>query len=408
MKKILERSYADVVSLENLLEAWEEFSVGKCARKDAQAFELRLMEHLISLHTELITKSYRHGTYEAFKVNDPKPRDIHKASVRDRIVHRALYRVLSPFFDTLFIADSYSCRTDKGTHRALRRFEVFARKVSRNQTKTAWVLKGDIRKFFASIDHGILLLDILRERIVDEDILWLLGEVVGSFHASCHPAPDAGSRISGSRLGGRDDRKGGCDALRNSGLPHPRGLGLAMTEKKSVTKKGLPLGNLTSQLFANVYLNEFDQFVKHGLKAPGYIRYADDFVILSREKEWLESILFRIEGFLHERLKLELHPDKLFLKTLASGMDFLGWVHFPDHRVLRTVTKRRMFRKLDEKNISSYLGLLGHGNGYILKEMVSGKTADSMVSCHPGLPPERTRSVRAGDPGSRDPETSSG
>ena len=156
MKKILKQEYADIVSLENLLEAWKEFACGKRARKDVQAFELRLMEHLINLHTELITKSYRHGIYEAFKVNDPKPRDIHKASVRDRIVHRALYRVLSPFFDSVFIADSYSCREGKGTHRALRRFEVFARKVSRNRTKTVWVLKGDIRKFFASIDHGIL------------------------------------------------------------------------------------------------------------------------------------------------------------------------------------------------------------------------------------------------------------
>jgi len=342
------------------------------------------MDNLLALHEDLQKKLYQHGGYEAFKVNDPKPRDIHKASVRDRIVHRALYRVLSPFFDTLFIADSYSCRIDKGTHRALRRFEVFARKVSRNRTKTAWVLKGDIRKFFASIDHGILL-GLLRERIVDEDILWLLEEVIGSFHTSCHPALDAGSRNPRSRLGGRDDRKGDHEDLRSSGhrryasdvsgLPHPRGLGLAMTEKKVVAKKGLPLGNLTSQLFANVYLNELDQLVKHGLKAKWYIRYTDDFVLFSTQYEELEGWLISIKEFLEERLDLRLHPDKVSIGTVASGVDFLGWIHFPDHRVLRTATKRRMFRKVSEKNVSSYLGLLGAGNGYTLK----GKLLEKMA-----------------------------
>ena len=209
-----------------------------------------------------------------------------------------------------------------------------------------------------------ILLGLLREWIVDEDIQWLLGEVVGSFSSDfslyCHPGlPPAPFRGA---------IRAGDPGSMGSGLPRPRGLGLAMTEKK-----GLPLGNLTSQLFANVYLNEFDQFVKHELGAKWYIRYADDFVILSREKEWLETILSRIEDFLRERLRLELHPDKVFLSTLASGVDFLGWVHFPDHRVLRTVTKRRMFRKLDERNVASYFGLLGHGNGYILKEKVLEK-----------------------------------
>lgn len=317
MKKILKQGYADIVSLENLLEAWKEFSGGKRSRKDVQAFELRLMEHLILLHTELITKSYWHGSYEAFKVNDPKPRDIHKATVRDRIVHRAIYRVLYPFFDNVFISDSYSCRDGKGTHRALRRFEIFARKVSCNRTKTVWVLKCDIRKFFASIDHEILL-GILRDRIIDEDISWLLERVIGSFSSV------------------------------RSGI-------------------GLPLGNLTSQLFANVYLNELDQFVKHELKAKRYIRYADDFVLFGTEYEELEGWLISIKEFLEERLDLWLHPDKVSIGTVASGVDFLGWIHFPDHRVLRTATKKRMFRKLDERNVSSYVGLLVHGNGYRLK-----------------------------------------
>lgn len=356
MKKRVKHGYVDVVSLENLLEAWKKFACGKRSRKDVQIFELRLMEHLISLHSELITKSYRHGSYEAFKVNDPKPRDIHKATVRDRIVHRALYRMLYPFFNDVFIADSYSCRNGKGTHRALRRFVVFVWKASCNHTKTVWVLKCDIRKFFASIDHGILL-GILHERIPDEDILWLLEEVIGSFHTDCHPAPDVGSRDSGLPLTPRRDRND--------------------KENCCASRKGLPLGNLTSQIFANVYLNEFDQFVKHQLKAEYYIRYADDFVLFSTDYEELEGWLISIKEFLEERLDLWLHPDKVFIKTVASGVDFLGWIHFPDHRVLRTATKRRIFRKVSEKNIPSYLGLLGAGNGYRLRERIIGLPTDS-------------------------------
>ena len=132
-------------------------------------------------------------------------------------------------------------------------------------------------------------------------------------------------------------------------------------------QKGLPLGNLTSQLLVNIYMNEFDQYVKHKLKAKYYIRYADDFVIFSHNKQWLTEILRYIEVFLCDRLNLELHPNKVFIKTLASGVDFLGWVHFPDHRVLRTATKWRMFRRLRKEAVSenvrqSYLGLLKHGN----------------------------------------------
>ncbi|MBI2439006.1 MAG: hypothetical protein HYV45_00140 [Candidatus Moranbacteria bacterium] len=321
-KKKLVVSYDDIISLENLLAAWKEFLKGKRNKKDVQEFEAHLMDNLFVLYEDLKNKTYEHGGYQAFKINDPKPRDIHKASVRDRLVHRAIYRILYPFFDTLFIADSYSCREGKGTHKALDRFRVFSRKVSCNHTKTTWVLKCDIRKFFASIDQDILL-RILREWIQDEDILWLLGKVVRSFSSS------------------------------------------------TARNVGLPLGNLTSQLLVNISMNEFDQFVKHRLRARYYIRYADDFVILSRDKVWLECILAEIGRFLDERLHLKLHPDKVFIQTVVSGVDFLGWMHFSDHCVLRTVTKKRMFRKLCEKNIFSYLGLLSHGNGYRLRRKLT-------------------------------------
>jgi len=317
--------YEEVISMNNLLKAWKEFVRGKRKRRDVQEFERHLMYNILALHQDLVAGTYVHGQYDAFKISDPKLRDIHKASVRDRLMHHALYRKLYPFFDRTFISDSYSCRLGRGTHKAMNRFRAFAYRVSRNDTRTCWILKCDIRKFFASIDQTILI-SILRSYIHDENILWLVGRVIESFSS---------------------------------------------TEKG----KGLPLGNLTSQLLVNIYMNEFDQFAKHKLKAKYYVRYADDFVLLSRSREYLLRALPYMEVFLRERLKLELHPNKVFIKTLASGIDFLGWVHFPDHRVLRTTTRRRMFRRIKEvggkkETIQSYLGLLSHGDTYKIRQKV--------------------------------------
>ncbi len=288
------------------------------------------MQNLLRLHRELAVGVYQHGGYEHFKISDPKPRDIHKASVRDRLVHHALYRKLYPFFDKTFIADSYSCRLGKGTHRAMNRFRAFAHKVSKNDTRTCWVLKCDIRKFFASINHETLI-RILRDRITDQRLLALLANIIDSFCSTPCSTP-------------------------------------------SVAQRGLPLGNLTSQLLVNTYMNEFDQFVKHTLKTKYYIRYADDFMILSDDKQHLIEILRYIVVFLRKQLKLELHPNKVSIGTLTSGVDFLGWVHFSSHRVLRTSTKRRMLRALAEnrkpERIVSYIGMLSHGNAHKLHKQI--------------------------------------
>ncbi|MFZ2500952.1 MAG: reverse transcriptase/maturase family protein [Minisyncoccia bacterium] len=320
-------SYEQIISMCNLLEAWKEFIRGKRKRKDVQEFEQHLLHNILALHADLVAETYTHGSYDAFKINDPKSRDIHKASVRDRLLHHALYRQLYPFFDRTFIADSYSCRLEKGTHRAMDTFHRYAYKESKNNTRTLWVLKCDIRKFFASINQAALI-QILAERITGERITQLLKNIILSFSS---------------------------------------------TEKG----RGLPLGNLTSQLLVNIYMNEFDQFVKHKLKAKHYIRYADDFVFFSTDRKWLESLLPRISAFLRDRLALELHPGKVSIRTLASGIDFLGWVHFSNRRVLRTTTKKRMFRNIHEKageesTVSSYLGLLTHGNTVKLIEQILG------------------------------------
>ena len=327
-------AYEHIISLENLLLAWREFLSGKKTRKDVLHFERNLMSNIIALHDELAARAYKHSDYYAFNISDPKPRSIHKAKVRDRLLHHAIYRTMYPFFDRTFIADSYSCRRYKGTHKALKRFRTFSDKVSKNGTRTVWVLKCDIRKFFASVDQNVLM-EIVKVYIPDTDIIALISEIVGSFYS---------------------------------------------TEKG----RGLPLGNLTSQLLVNIYMNEFDQFVKHKIKAKYYIRYADDFVFMSEDKAWLESILPQVSAFLGERLKLSLHPDKVFIKTLASGVDFLGWIHFDDHRVVRTATKRRMWKRLAEvegktETVQSYLGLLNHGNAHKISNLVISTHASSAL-----------------------------
>ncbi len=228
-------------------------------------------------------------------------------------------------------------------HKAIDRFRKFVYKVSLNSMRTCWVLKCDIRKFFANIDHEILL-SILRKYIPDENIIWLLENVIESFSSE---------------------------------------------NDKYI---GLPLGNLTSQLFVNIYMNEFDQFVKHKLKAKYYIRYSDDFVILSENKKWLEHQILLMWKFLYEKLKLKLHPDKIFIKTISSGIDFLGMVNFGDHRVLRTKTKRRMLKKIDNnrqklltgmvkekyfnRSLQSYLGILKHCCGQKIESAIQKYVKD--------------------------------
>ncbi len=321
----MSHSYEEIISLENLCLAWEKFIVGKKKKIDVIQFSDNLMDNIVGLNIDLVNRLYCHGNYQSFYIIDPKRRHIHKASVRDRLLHNAIYRILYPFFDRTFISDSFSCRNEKGTHKALNRFSQFICKVSKNNTNTCWVLKCDIKKFFASIDHKILL-SILQEYILDKDIIYLLQNIIESFHTDIQ-------------------------------------MGV-----------GLPLGNLTSQLLSNIYMNFFDQWVKHTLKVKYYIRYADDFVFLSQDKNYLKRIIPLVQEFLQINLKLSLHPNKLFLKTIASGIDFLGWVHFPYRRVLRTKTKQRMLRNIrnsiSEERLQSYLGLMRYGKTKKIREKI--------------------------------------
>jgi retron-type reverse transcriptase len=303
---------------------------------DVQAFALNLESNIFALHGALLAGTWEPDAYHAFYVRDPKLRHIHKASVRDRVLYQAIFRVLYPVFDPGFIHDSYSCRTKKGTHRGVLQLERYLRKASRNWRRPVYALKCDVRKFFDSISHDILL-GLIRKKVSDAATFTLIEQIVRGFEVS--------------------------------------------------PGRGLPLGNVTSQLFANVYLNELDQFAKHRLKIQYYLRYCDDFVCASSDKEELTAYIPEFRAFLESALMLELHPDKISLRKASTGIDFLGYVVFPFHRVVRTTTRRRMVRKLTAQvearaageisdksllcSLESYKGILQHAKSHSLGEKIA-------------------------------------
>lgn len=333
-------TFDGMVSPENLFRAWEEFRKGKGKRVDVRRFEERLEENILALHRDLTAGTYRHAPYTPFFICDPKQRRIHKATVRDRIVHHAVFAALNPHFEPRFIAHSFSCREGKGTHQAVDALERMLRSVSRGGEHPCFALKCDVRQFFASMDHDVLK-GLLRRHVTNERLLAIADEVIGSFPGDATP---------------------------------------------ELRRRGVPIGNLTSQLFANVYLNPFDQFVKHDLRVKHYVRYTDDFVVVASRRNELDSLLPGMQTFLRERLRLELHPRKVSIRTYRQGVDFLGYVLRPHHRVLRTKTKRRMYRMIRvradearmglrseesvERSLQSYCGVLSHADGFGLTQRI--------------------------------------
>jgi RNA-directed DNA polymerase len=329
-----------LIDLENLFYAWEEFRHDKKKKEDVMAFEKNLESEIFALHQELITGTYKHSGYTSFFISDPKKRHIHKAVVRDRVLHHAIMGILYQLYDKIFIHNSFSCRVGKGTHKGVEMLRSMLLKESRNNTRTVFILKCDIQKFFNSIDHDILIA-ILGKLVKDEKLIGLLIEVVRSFN---------GDRAT--LFGGR----------------------------------GLPIGNLTSQLFANVYMNEFDQHMKHVLKVKHYARYTDDFVVVSNNKAYLVSLLPQIKDFLNKNLKLTIHPNKVEIRKYSQGVDFLGYLLFPHHTKVRKRTIGRMSRRIKEKTflyragqldksrldatLMSYLGILSHADTYRFSEMI--------------------------------------
>jgi retron-type reverse transcriptase len=292
--------FEKIISPENILCAWREFQKDKKNREDVQEFEANVEENIFKLCDDLAVGNYLHGGYKPFYLRDPKLRMIHKASVRDRLLHHAVFRVLYPIFDRGWIYDSFSSRESKGTHAAMKRFRDFAWKVSQNNTRPVWVLKADVRKYFDSIDHHILEQFLYRALPDNDRLKGLLHDIISSY--------------------------------------------------STVPGKGIPLGNLTSQLFANVYLNPLDQYVKRQLQVPYYIRYADDIIIVSGSKKFLADLVPSLNSFLRDKLQLTMHPQKISISCWNKGIDILGFVSYPTKTIMRASTEYRMMRRLDRQN----------------------------------------------------------
>lgn len=318
--------------------------------------ELHLEQQLFSLHDRLIDGSYTHEPYTDFYVCDPKRRHIHKATACDRVLHQAVFRVLYRIFDRYFIYDSYSSRVNKGTHIGVHRLQTVIRKETNNWKHTKYVLKCDIRKFFDSIDHNILM-KLLQRRITDPRVIHLLQIFFDSFHTT------------------------------------PARTSPPLLNQEVINTTGIPLGNVTSQLFANIYMNELDQYVKHILKRKNYFRYCDDFVILGDSVLDLLVVLDNVKKFLITELSLQLHPNKIEIRKTSQGIDFLGYVILPYVIIIRPKTRQRIIRKVTqarsdfdngviscekfEATIQSYLGVVSHSSDRklerYLKQFVSGE-----------------------------------
>lgn len=287
--------------------------------EQAAEFEANLEKELFALEEELQSKTWHPSPSTAFVVTKPKIREIFAAPFRDRVVHHLLYNHLVPVWEPKFIHDSYACRIGKGTHRAsVQRLPRFLRGVTANGRRNAYCFQGDVQSFFTSIGHEILYALIARH-VHHPDLLWLARTII--FHDAA------------------------VDHVKHGQLSL---FGLVPQDKSlfhAPPGRGLPIGNITSQFFANVYLNELDQFVKHRLKAKHYIRYVDDFLLLHEDASVLERSRERIDAFLRKRLTLTLHPRKQRILPIRQGIDFLGYVVHTDH----IVSRRRVARALKSK-----------------------------------------------------------
>ncbi len=319
--KTYSKLYEKLYSKDNLTSAFKKARKGKCKKDYVINFEYDLDRNIRLLQKELKLKRYKPYKLKKFIIRDPKTRTIHASIFRDRIVHHAIINLIQPIYEKRFIYDSFASRKFKGTHIAVKRFECFVKKVSSNGRKIkkpfnnnsikGYFFKADVKHYFDTIDHKILI-DILRKKIKDEDFIGLIKMVLENFETP-------------------------------------------------IKGKGLPLGNYTSQFFANVYLNNLDYFIKHRLQAKYYIRYVDDFVILHKEKKALLEFRNKIEKYL-KNLKLELHPDKSEIHALRNGITFLGYRIFYHYKLLKKRNISYFLKRLERKVNLYRCGLIEREN----------------------------------------------
>mgnify|MGYP001578486936 CR=1 FL=1 len=306
-------SFNELFSPDNLFNAWFTYRRGKTKKISVIIFNRNIERELFSLSENIITGSYRHGVYHRFSVQDVKKREINIAPIRDKIVHRVVYCFLTEIYERIFSEHSFSSRIGKGTDKAVDKLSFFLRSESSWHYGRCFALKCDIRKYFDNIGHNILI-GLIRQKVADEKIMVIIEEIVKSF--------------------------------------------------KKEKDRGLPLGNVTSQFFANVYLNELDCFIRKDLKIIKYVRYNDDFVIVDGNKKFLEMAREAIRQFLTQKLKLDVPGNKAVIRKFDWGIEFLGRIILPNAIILRCKTKNKIDRNFSSESKNSYLGLLSHVNEF--------------------------------------------
>ncbi len=343
--------YPQIVDFENLLAAARKAEKGKRFKENVLDFNYNIEGELATIQKNISEKTYQPGKYRTFYIKEPKSRMISAAPYRDRVVHHALCNVIVPIIEPTFIADSYANRVNFGTHRALRRFITFAR-------SSRYVLQCDLQKYFPSIDHEILK-SLLRRKIKCPDTIWLIETIIDNSNAQL-PA-----------------------------VEHFQGDDLFTPLQR---RRGLPIGNLTSQFFANIYLNSFDHFIKEELKVKKYLRYVDDFALFSDDWGFLAEARLAVEEYLAS-LRLKIHPTKSQLFDTKHGANFLGFRVLPDRIRVRTENLRRARRRLRKmqrdyadgiitidkvsQSIQSWFAHLKHGDTWQLRQQIFASLAST-------------------------------
>ena len=357
--------------LTDLFQAYFDARSNKRNTINALAFEKHFESNIFQLAEEIIDRTYEPRKSICFIINKPVKREIFAADFRDRIVHHFIFNAMAPLFEKTFINDSYSCRVGKGTHYGIRRMDHFIRSCSRNYSTDCYILKLDIKGYFMAMNRTRLY-DMVKTVLLQNSrrITFDLALVLYLVHKTIFNDPTKNCIIKGSRSDWH-------------GLPNTKSLFYAQPDC------GLPIGNLTSQLFGNVYLNEFDHFVKRELDIRYYGRYVDDFILIHQNKEYLKTLIPRMKEYLLQKLRLELHPDKIYLQHFTKGVKYLGAVIKPHRIYIANRTKGNFYEAMQKQNeivrdhkpsreelelfqssMNSYLGILKHYKTWKIKRTI--------------------------------------
>ena len=355
--------------LTDLFQAYFDARKNKRNTINALAFEKNFEENIFTLYNEIMDRKYTPRKSICFIVDKPVKREIFAADFRDRVIHHFIYNYISPIFDKTFINDSYSCRTGKGTHYGIKRVDHFIRSCSQNYSMDCYILKLDIKGYFMAMNKHLLLRKIFNTLDKKQDkIKFDLALTLFLIKKTINENPIHNCTIKGKKSDW-------------GGLPQDKSL---FTSKQGC---GLPIGNLTSQLFGNIYLNDFDHFVKKELKLKYYGRYVDDFVIMHKNKEYLREIIPLMRKYLINKLQLVLHPKKIYLQHFTKGVQYLG-AHIKPHRIyISKRTKGNFYNTILSHNkivkshkprkeeleqlissMNSYLGIMKHYTTYKIRK----------------------------------------